>query len=363
MHKTEACSHEQCPYLDGSIDYAGLFPPAALADPEAVAEFAEHRSNAALSWLMCRFVMPLGDAARAKVLAQGLAATQASPAPGPQREADVASRVRLAGLLPPVSLARSLESSLASGQADIERQVGVSLAAAEAFAGHLAAGSGLAQALTLDTLEWAFPMAEIPDGLWNLVEGSLHHALAELGGRLSGPAPMMFLEVNWKAAGHGDDPSPELARLVARIAALRSRGFAVGLKIRTGGLEAGTVPPVSVLARLVSALGEHSIPFKCTAGLHSALREVSPRFGFVMHGFVNILAFVGALQLGVPLGSATGLLAESSPQGLEAALVQLTGQSVQAVALKGRGLFLSFGSCSVREPLESLLAHGFVTSK
>ena len=49
--------------LAGSIDYAGLFPPAALSMPEAVINYATYR-NSNYRWMLGRFVLPvsqLGD--------------------------------------------------------------------------------------------------------------------------------------------------------------------------------------------------------------------------------------------------------------------------------------------------------------
>src|SRR4029078_5002250 len=44
--------------LTGAIDYAGLFPPAALSMREAVARYADYR-GAAEAWALGRFVVPL----------------------------------------------------------------------------------------------------------------------------------------------------------------------------------------------------------------------------------------------------------------------------------------------------------------
>ena len=47
--------------LTGAIDYAGLFPPAALSMREAVARYADYR-GAAEAWALGRFVVPLARA-------------------------------------------------------------------------------------------------------------------------------------------------------------------------------------------------------------------------------------------------------------------------------------------------------------
>lgn len=46
------------PLLDGLIDYAGLFPPAALPMRDAVAEYAAQRGGAH-GWMLGRFVLPV----------------------------------------------------------------------------------------------------------------------------------------------------------------------------------------------------------------------------------------------------------------------------------------------------------------
>ena len=59
--------------LEGAIDYAGLFPPAARAIPDAVARFARHRAGAD-AWALGRFVVPAGRLAELATAARPLAA-------------------------------------------------------------------------------------------------------------------------------------------------------------------------------------------------------------------------------------------------------------------------------------------------
>lgn len=66
------------PLLEGIVDYAGLFPPAALPMRAAVTEYAVHRSGDA-SWMLAAFVIP---AARLDEFAAAVAALDAPP-PGP----------------------------------------------------------------------------------------------------------------------------------------------------------------------------------------------------------------------------------------------------------------------------------------
>ncbi len=119
------------------------------------------------------------------------------------------------------------------------------------------------------------------------------------------------------------------------------------LKFRTGGQAAEAFPTAATLAGSIDAALDRETPFKCTAGLHRAVRHASD--GFEQHGFVNLLlatrqAFDGA-----------------SADEVAATLERRDGEAL-AVAARGAQLggarrwFTSFGSCSVTEPLDDLIA-------
>ena len=70
------------------------------------------------------------------------------------------------------------------------------------------------------------------------------------------------------------------------------------LKFRTGGLDAAAFPTAEVLAGWIDAALDRETAFKCTAGLHNAVRHTGDD-GFEHHGFLNVLvatrqAFDGA---------------------------------------------------------------------
>jgi hypothetical protein len=58
--------------LDGLIDYAGLFPPAALPMPDAVLNYAAYRTGPD-RWALGRFVVPAGRLGELERAAEGLA--------------------------------------------------------------------------------------------------------------------------------------------------------------------------------------------------------------------------------------------------------------------------------------------------
>jgi hypothetical protein len=124
------------------------------------------------------------------------------------------------------------------------------------------------------------------------------------------------------------------------------------LKFRTGGLDAAAFPPAHALARWIDAALDRETPFKCTAGLHNAVRHTGED-GFEHHGFLNVLVATRMLFDGATVDEAVVVLEQR--QG--AALVEAARELDLAGA---RRWFTSFGSCSVAEPLADLRELGLV---
>ena len=125
------------------------------------------------------------------------------------------------------------------------------------------------------------------------------------------------------------------------------------LKYRTGGVEADLFPSVDEVASWIDAALDRETPFKCTAGLHNAVRHTDPETGFDHHGFLNVLTATRAALDG---GDVRAVLDERDGEALVAALPDVD------TLTRTRRWFMSFGSCSVREPLQDLVALGLVSS-
>ena len=196
-------------------------------------------------------------------------------------------------------------------------------------AGQLAGPAGLCQKLGLDLAGLETALRD-PDDL----AGNARRVVAAME-EVDGDVPV-FVELpqtdttaGWLAA----------ADVVAE-AGLR-------LKFRTGGLDAAAYPASEVLAGWVDAALDRETPFKCTAGLHRAVRHTGED-GFEHHGFLNVMlatrrAFDGA--------SADEVVAVLEDRDLV-----VTADEV----LAGRRWFISFGSCSVAEPWDDLHDLGLV---
>ena len=68
----------------------------------------------------------------------------------------------------------------------------------------------------------------------------------------------------------------------------RGRGGRAAAEVRTGGLDAPAYPSAEVLAGWIDAALDRETAFKCTAGLHNAVRHTGED-GFEHHGFLNVL--------------------------------------------------------------------------
>jgi hypothetical protein len=126
------------------------------------------------------------------------------------------------------------------------------------------------------------------------------------------------------------------------------------LKFRTGGLDAHAFPAARALARWIDAALDRETPFKCTAGLHRAVRHTGDD-GFEHHGFLNVLVATRLLFDGAPLDDAVELLELRDGTAL-------ADRSRDLDLAGARRWFTSFGSCDVEEPLADLLALGLVST-
>lgn len=156
------------------------------------------------------------------------------------------------------------------------------------------------------------------------------------------------------ALGPDTDGYVEVARggdAAADVAALAGTG--AHAKFRTGGLTPEAHPEEDELVALLDAAVTAGVPFKCTAGLHHAVRHTTPE-GFEQHGFLNVLLATHALLTGGGEGVAVKVLADRDGPALASRARELT----PAEATRVRASFRSFGTCSIAEPLEDLVVLG-----
>lgn len=285
--------------LNKVVDYAGLFPPAALGMDEAVANYADYRRSGE-RWMLGRFIVPAARLAEFEKAAAGR--LEPWPATDPWRL-----------------------SALAGD--DLPAAIG---GIGEFNCRHAADGAGAA---VIDAVELR---AETPE------------RIAEAARSVPGWAEA-FVEVPLEP-----DPEP----LIAAIAQAGLRA-----KARTGGITADAIPAADRLARFLTACVRHDVPFKATAGLHHPLRAeypltyeaAAPRG--VMHGYLNVLLAAALLRAGGDVDDARRLLEERDASRFTSDTDGITWHGARFAIPElaaARELALSFGSCSFTEPVTDL---------
>ncbi|HET7389071.1 MAG TPA: hypothetical protein VFJ19_20675 [Nocardioidaceae bacterium] len=167
---------------------------------------------------------------------------------------------------------------------------------------------------------------------------------ADAEGGLPEEAPVY---VEMPRSRSGDPSASWLEALdVLAVAGLRA-------KFRTGGVDADAFPDAAELAACIAAALDREVPFKCTAGLHNALRHRDEATGFEHHGFLNVLLATRASLDGASREEAAAVLDDPDPLP-ETEPADLGGWA------SARRWFTSFGSCSVAEPLTDLIALGLL---
>jgi hypothetical protein len=290
--------------LEGVVDYAGLFPPAKLSMREAVAEYSQILSSSH-SWLVDRFAC---TAERLDELGKELAADPPS------------NPVQLSVIGSP-SLDRE------GWKRGIERD-------GELMTSFLRDSHGLAEIQAYEV--------KTPD------QKHLEEYVRDLR-QFTGVD--VFTELGW---------TPELNDSLALLAEMET-AFA---KMRTGGLVKEAFPSSSQLAQLISQCCQLDLTFKLTAGLHHPLPHEVAETGARHHGFLNVLAAC-ALAISEELSAKeiADILDETRPKefhfrrdGISLHEHRASPEDVE----NSRTLLVSFGSCSVAEPVADLEKLGFL---
>lgn len=289
--------------LRNLIDYAGLFPPASLDMPAAVANYEEY-SRSRWNWMLGRFIVPVAR------LGEFEAAFNQLP-----NDSSVAQSRRWPLSLLLTSDVSTGVSRILNFNADMESRStprSAKVEAVEIKVAHEAEIQREAKAIP-DELEAYF---EIP-------------------------------------------PADESC--FAALASTRRRA-----KIRTGGETSEKFPTSEDIVAFMQRAVAAGVPFKATAGLHHPLRSVR-RYTYqadspsgVMHGFLNVFLAAVFLRFGLNAELATELLKERSadaiqfdPDGVVWRGHHLRNDEISAARTE---FAISFGSCSFTEPIEDLRA-------
>ena len=310
-------------FLTALVDYAGLFPPAALDLAPAIRNHLGYREGAD-AWMLGRFIVPGGRLGDLDAFADEIAA---SGADGPGADGPVTLSVL--GLREAGGLVETAHATLAAAREAEARHGGAlrcdrfELRAAPEAAGRIAA------------------LADMP--------------LAEGDG--------IAVELPMTGEGYARAAVEEGAHAVAEANARTGRQ-AFALKLRCGGVTPDLVPGVEPLAHAVAACRSAGAPFKATAGLHHPVRHYNEGAGMTMHGFINLFGGAAlALAHGLGADDIAEVLDETDPARFHLA-DDLAWRGLRVAAPRvheaRQRLALSYGSCSFDEPREDLQALGWM---
>jgi hypothetical protein len=135
-------------------------------------------------------------------------------------------------------------------------------------------------------------------------------------------------------------------------------------KIRTGGLTPDAFPHASAIFRFLHACRHRGLAAKATAGLHHAVSGCYPLTyeaaspSAPMYGFLNVCAAAALVNMDATEDDVLRALSESSSGAyqFDDEWMEWRGRrfSTNDLRTMRQALFRSFGSCSLREPIDEL---------
>jgi hypothetical protein len=132
----------------------------------------------------------------------------------------------------------------------------------------------------------------------------------------------------------------------------------IGLKVRCGGASAEDFPSPATLSGVLETAFAAGLPLKATAGLHHPWRHLWPELGVWRHGFLNLLAAAAILVEGGDRDDAETMLSATGGR-FDGTMLQVEHREFDSNALaEARRFFRSYGSCSLSEPIDDLVAMG-----
>ncbi len=305
--------------LAGSIDYAGLFPPANLTLEPTLRNYAAY-ARCDESWMLARCVVPTHRLGPAGEFVVPLGFDAAHP----------------------------LAISALGGKSD---------SAAEAFeilrAG-LAAIAGFRAAhgerVTVEQLEMPLPPDLAPAALRALLREA-----AELIESLGPPTLAPF----WEIPADTDWSSALVAFAEHNTASAGERCQPMSAKLRTGGVAATAFPASAQVAAALLAARDAGVAIKFTAGLHHPLRHFNAGVGALMHGFLNVyVAGVLTHEHRIDAAATKSILDDEwrtdfrfDDTGLAWRDLHVSTDRISALRTAS---ITTFGSCSFDEPRDDL---------
>lgn len=328
-------------FMDGLIDYAGLFPPANLPLGRAIDDYIKHLKGKN-SWMLGRFIIPV------------------------IRFAELDPFVPLFDKIGPLGLAvlgsggKSNDEYLSKVSEDVAkineyRDKHGGKVEIEVYECKLPSNSP-----SKGTMEKA-------TGLLNNNGLSHYHEFPEL------PDVGINYSTNKDESAWDDVIAP----VVSMISELKG----TGIKLRCGGIVNEAFPSVEQVAAMIQTCALVGIPMKCTAGLHHPIRHFADEYDSYMHGFINTFgAGVFTSNFPEPRNSQekfrmfillSHMVSDQEANNFEFknggmvwkvgddrnTIFEFDNESINNCRKKG---MISYGSCSFQEPIDDLKQLGWM---
>jgi hypothetical protein len=300
-------------FMKRLIDYAGLFPPAALPLEPAIHNYIAYQSGEDC-WMLGRFIIP------------------AAQLPELGKHMTLFSRERPLELSVLGERSSQAEETLTRLLACLQR--------VEAFR------SAYGDSANIDVLELPLP----PIGIDASQLASIASAVKPYGLQLFCELTFPF-GVDWEAS--------MLAALDEIAACNRLGDPKIGVKLRTGGVTAEAFPSLEQVAVILAGCRDRRLSMKFTAGLHHPVRMFRNEVNAKMHGFLNVFA-AGLLAHACELetGEMVEILGDENPANFIFTAKGLQWKhrfiSCTEIDMYRKTLLCSYGSCSFDEPRSEL---------
>lgn len=317
------------PFLSEILDYAGLYPPAALRLKDAFAKYIQH-SKSNESWMLSKFVVGTNFLDELEKLIDNSAL---SPNPFPLTIVSAPST--------------TLEEFKKVVQDTKTRILGI---------------------IDRSLKEIKVPSLEIklPTVLFDHKPNSDLAEAIEYVADLMNSSEALPHQVFFEIPGF-EFQKQDVQVLIQALSAHNNKlegnkkahySFS-GLKVRCGGVEAFQFPSPEYLAYAIHTSAQQKIPLKFTAGLHHPVRHYNDSVSTKMHGFLNVFgASILCHANSLSEAEILAMLNDEDPSHFSFSDT-LFGWKDNFVSLEEihmlRALYVtSFGSCSFDDPVEDL---------
>ena len=310
--------------LNGVVDYAGMFPPAQLALPTAIRNYANYR-NEPEKWMLGRFICPA------------------------VKLPDLSSHVdNLFGSGPPLSLSilgrggRDSSTFLEGLRLDME-----DMAEIRRKHGNRVLASVFEVKLPIEVL---------------LGDASRSKALLEKCASVieqhGPPELVVYYEVGVGSAWRTTIPAVlSVLRLCRDLP--YEKCLPPGFKLRTGGVDSAAFPSAEEVAGVICVCRDSGVPMKFTAGLHHPIRKHDAGVQTKMHGFINVfVAGVLAAARKLEPDTVCDILSDENAANFHFTDDSCRWGEISAttaeIEASRKSSVTSFGSCSFDDPRDDL---------